>query len=471
MTATTKRHALVIGLARTGEAVARVLTREGWTVTVVEERSDAPGYPARRAAVRRAGARVEELTDPEAVAELVSTVDLVVPSPGVRPSHPAVVRARALDVPVRSEIDLAAERITVPLVAVTGTNGKTTTTDLITRMLVASGRRVVCGGNIGTPLLGLVDAAAKAEVVVAEVSSFQLELTTDSFRPRVAVLLNIADDHLDWHGSRAAYDAAKAKVFAHQRADDVLVVDVDDDGARAVATAAPGRVEAVTLTDLAEAWHVGSGTLRTPGGEAIVALDALGRRLPHDLSNALCAAAAVDLGGGLGALGASRDAMATVLGTYEPMAHRVQLVAESGGVRWFDDSKATNPHAVVHAAAAFESVVLLAGGLNKDLDLGRLRDSAPHVRAVVAFGAAAGEVEAVFAGLRPVQRAASMHDAVRRAGGLARPGDAVLLSPGCASFDMYPGGYTERGDDFAREVEALLDPAPADTESARQEAR
>jgi UDP-N-acetylmuramoylalanine--D-glutamate ligase len=466
------RRALAIGLAKTGEAVAQVLAREGWTVTVVEERPDAAGYAERRAAALAAGARVEEIRDPAAVAALVDSVDLVVPSPGVRPSHPAIVRARDLGVAVRSELDLAAERITAPLVAITGTNGKTTTTDLVTRMLRAGSpsRPIVCGGNIGTPLLALVDDAQAAAVVVAEVSSFQLDFTTDAFRPRVAVLLNVAPDHLEWHGTFAAYANAKAKVFAHQRDDDLLVVNGDDEEAVALARAARGQRVSVSVAaagDVAtRGWHVADGHLRTPDGVAFVAVAELRRALPHDLTNALCAAAAAH------AMDTSLDVIATTLRDYEPMPHRVQLVAEAGGIRWYDDSKATNPHAVVRAAAGFESVVLLAGGLNKDLDLGALRETAPHVRAVVAFGAAAGEVEDAFRDLRPVERAASMRDAVRRAAGLAQPGDAVLLSPGCASFDMYPGGYTERGADFAREVASLLhtESTRSQPEPARQEA-
>jgi UDP-N-acetylmuramoylalanine--D-glutamate ligase len=454
---------LCIGLAKTGEAVASVLTHAGDTVTVVEERPGGTDYATRREAVIALGARVIEAPDPGALEAAVDAADLVVPSPGVRPSHPALVRAEARGVPVRSELDLAAQRISAPLVAVTGTNGKTTTTDLITRILMAAGHRVVCGGNIGTPLLSLLDQAATADVVVAEVSSFQLEFTTEHFRPRVAVLLNVADDHLDWHGTPAAYGAAKAKVFAHQTADDVLVVNADDRAALALASTARSRTIPVTLhPPRPNAWTSDDDALRDANGGVVIDIQALRRRLPHDRTNALCAAAATDA---LGSVGADHATIAKVLEGYEPMAHRVELVADHEGVRWYDDSKATNPHAALRAIEAFPSVVLLAGGLNKDLDLGSLRAGADHVRAVVAFGSSADEVAAAFDGLRSVVRADSMHAIVHAAAALAQPGDAVLLSPGCASFDMYTGGYTERGDDFAREVRALLYGAPAARQS------
>jgi UDP-N-acetylmuramoylalanine--D-glutamate ligase len=452
------RSVLCVGLAKTGEAVATVLARDGARVTVVEEQPGGDLYAARADLVHQVGARLVERPDEATLDALVDAADLVVPSPGVRPSHHALRRAAQAGIAVRSELDLAAERIAargVPLVAITGTNGKTTTTDLTARVLERAGRRVVCGGNIGTPLLALADDVGSDAVVVAEVSSFQLEYTTAVFRPRVAVLLNVAPDHLEWHGTFAAYADAKAKLFAHQRDDDLLVVNFDDEVATALTAGHAAPRVFVTLRDNDTDWHVAGGALCTPDGTPIVRLSELRRNLPHDRTNALCATAAAH------SLGAPLDAAAAVLRDYEPMPHRVQLVAEHDGIRWYDDSKATNPHAVVRAASAFDSIVLLAGGLNKDLDLGALREVAPRVRAVVAFGAAAGEIEAAFAGARPVVRASSMHDVVRAAAELAQPGDVVLLSPGCASFDMYAGGYTERGDDFAREVRAVIDePSP-----------
>jgi len=284
------------------------------------------------------------------------------------------------------------------------------------------------------------------QVVVAEVSSFQLAFTTDAFAPDVAVLLNVAEDHLDWHGSPDAYARAKAEVFRHQVAAGLLVVNHDDAVALALAVDAPGAVV-----------HFGTG-LPTRGGYGVVGTDLVGPAgvlaavpasgAPHDVANALAAAAAAL------AVGADVDAVGRALAGFGGLAHRVQLVGEHGGVRWYDDSKATNPHATASALAGFDHAVLIAGGRNKGLDLGVLRAHAGRLRAVVAIGEAADEVEAAFAGAVPVVRAGSMHDVVCLAATHARAGDAVLLSPACASFDWYDS-YAARGDDFAREVAVL----------------
>jgi UDP-N-acetylmuramoylalanine--D-glutamate ligase len=336
------------------------------------------------------------------------------------------------------------------LVAVTGTNGKTTVTTLVDVMLRAAGVESVAAGNIGRPLL---DAAGDdVAVVVAEVSSFQLAFTTDAFAPDVAVLLNVAEDHLDWHGSTEAYAAAKAELFRHQRDDALLVVSRDDPVAARLAATAPGRVVSFgTGTPAAGDYGVIGDDLVGPVG-VLAPVPSSGA--PHDTANALAAAAAAL------EVGADADAVARALAGFGGLAHRVQLVGERGGVRYYDDSKATNPHATASALAGFEHAVLIAGGRNKGLDLAVLRAHAPQLRAVVAIGEAAGEVEAAFRDSVPVVRADSMRDAVDAASMHAQPGDAVLLSPACASFDWYES-YAARGDDFAREVAALIDePSP-----------
>jgi UDP-N-acetylmuramoylalanine--D-glutamate ligase len=439
-------RALVIGLAATGEAAARALRAEGWDVVVAE---DAPGgetFESRRTRVVEVGAELVAGPAPDWYAATVARVDLVVPSPLVKASHPAIVAARATGVPVRSEIDLAAERARAPIVAVTGTNGKTTVTSLTAAMLDASGLRAVAAGNIGRTLLEAV--GDDVDVLVAEVSSFQLAFT-ETFRPRVAVLLALAEDHLDWHGTFDDYVAAKARVFAQQRGDDLLVFDGDDPVATETACTARGRSVAVSLAARADAFHVAGEELRAPDGHTFATVHDMRRALPHDRTNALASAAAAF------AVGASEAGVRRALAEYQTMRHRVALVGEHGGVQYIDDSKATNPHATVHAVAAFDSVVLLAGGRNKGLDLSELARAAAPVRAVVAFGEAAPEIEAAFAGVRPVVSVTTMRDAVAEAAALARSGDVVLLSPACASFDAYPN-YGARGDDFAREVDALI---------------
>ena len=424
--------AVVVGLGVTGRAAVVHLVAAGWRVVVVEDSATA----ASAGEVAALGARLGDL-------EAVVGADLVVPSPGIGPAHPLYEAARRAGVPVVSEIELAWR--SAPdrrYVAVTGTNGKTTVTTLIAAMLSAAGIPAVAAGNIGVPLVSAV--AGPAEVVVVEASSFQLAYT-ERFRPHVAVWLNLAPDHLDWHPSLADYAAAKARIWANQGPGDVAVVNADDEAVLAAATGAPGRV--VTFGTGDADWSVVGGRLRGPGLD-VMAVGDLRRSLPHDVANVLAAmAAATAMGAGAGACAAGASRM-------EGLPHRVQLVGEAGGVHYYDDSKATTPAAVLAALRGFDSVVLIAGGRNKGLDLRPLAGEGHRLRAVVAIGEAAPEVEAALAPVAPVTVASSMADAVRRAKAAARPGDAVLLSPACASFDWYRS-YAERGDDFAAQVRAL----------------
>lgn len=430
--------ALVVGMGVTGEAVARHFLARGLSVVAVE---DAPTEATgERLARLGTGVAFEAAPAPGRLAELVAGADVIVPSPGVPHSHAVYRLAAAAGVPVVSEIELAARATDVPIVAVTGTNGKTTVTTLITEMLRTSGRHAVAAGNIGLPLVQAVEG--DADVFVAEVSSFQLEYTS-SFRPHVAVWLNVSEDHLDWHPSYDHYVAAKARIWANQREGDVAIVSADDEMVMRQARHAPAAV--ITFGIDTGDWRVSDGALTAPDGEEIVSVAGLPRALPHDLANDLAATAATIAAGG------TLDACRAVLRNFSGLPHRVQLVGDAGGVKYYDDSKATTPASVVAATRGFESVVLIAGGRNKGLSMSPLAQLAEHVRAVVAIGEASSDVEAAFAGVRPVVRAASMREAVARARELARDGDVVLLSPGCASFDWYRN-YAERGDDFAEAV-------------------
>ncbi len=441
-------RALVVGLGVAGEAGARRLAERGWSVTVVEDR---PGEAsrARAGALAASGVTTLETPSPATLAALVDQVDLVVPSPGVPAAHPAIAAALAAGVDVWSEFELAARWSAVPLVAITGTNGKTTVTTLVERMLTATGLRTVAAGNNDLPLVDAIAGEADLDVVVVEASSFRLEFTR-SFRPRVSSWLNHAEDHLDWHGTMERYTAAKARIWACQGPDDVAVANAEDP----VVMKAAGDVRARLVTFGLEHgdWRVADGCLLMPDGQALLAVDDLWRRLPHDLGNALAAAAVAC------AAGADLEAVRQTLRAFRGLPHRVCLVAEHDGVRFYDDSKATDPHAAAAAVAGFPSVVLIAGGRNKGLDLSALAGAGDRVRAVVAMGEAAEEVEAAFAsagaadaGAVPVARASTMDEAVAAARAAATPGDVVLLSPGCASYDWY-SSYAERGDDFARAV-------------------
>jgi UDP-N-acetylmuramoylalanine--D-glutamate ligase len=447
--------ALVVGFGVTGRAVARALVGSGASVAIVD---DAPSGAA-QAAAQSLGLELVAGADRDTLTKLVGDADVVVPSPGVPVGHPVFALAASAGVPVISEIELAWRRLAARgvgapmLVAVTGTNGKTTVVTMVTAMLVASGRPAVAAGNIGLPLIDAVET--DAEVVVAEVSSFQLQFT-DGFRPAVSCWLNAAEDHLDWHPSMAHYLAAKARIWAFQGPGDIAVANRDDPTVRASVSSGGGPPAGVVRrwfsTTAAADFMVdrGQGVISGPEGE-IASLRAMARTLPHDLANAVAAAAVA------GAAGATRAGTGAALIAFEGLPHRVQLVAEAGGVRWFDDSKATTPASVLAAVAGFDSVVLIAGGRNKGLDLGVLAATAPPVHAVVAIGEAGPEVEAAFAGVVPVAPVATMAEAVAVAGRVAAPGDVVLLSPGCASFDWYRS-YAERGNDFAALVVAQLTP-------------
>jgi UDP-N-acetylmuramoylalanine--D-glutamate ligase len=433
-------RALVIGLGVAGESAARALLAHGWDVVLVEDRPT-DVVRARAAALGLALVEAPSATD---VATIVDGVDLLVPSPPVPYAHPAIQHAIATGTKVWTEFELAAQWSDVPMVAITGTDGKTTVTTLVERMLVASGLRTMSVGNNETPLVDVLDR--DLDVVVVEASSFRLQFI-ETFRPVVGVWLNLAPDHLDWHGSMEHYGAAKARIWENQTPDDLAVANAEDAEVMRYVRRAHSRLE--TFGYRIGDWHLEGNRLVQPDGEELLTTSALWRSLPHDCTNVLAASAAA-----LGA-GATLDGVRDALRAFRGLPHRVSLVSDHDGVRWYDDSKATGPNAVHAAVRGFPSVVLIAGGRNKGLDLHELADDAEHIRAVVAIGESAPLVEAAFAGTRPVVTATSMDDAVARAAELARKGDAVLLSPGCASYDWYTS-YAERGDDFARAVRELV---------------
>jgi UDP-N-acetylmuramoylalanine--D-glutamate ligase len=425
---------LVAGLGVSGEAAARRLKTLG-VVLVVHDFSD-------DALVRERATRLEAARVSLGTFDL-DGVELVVTSPGVQERAPVLEAARAAGIPIWSEVELAWRSARAPILGVTGTNGKTTTTRMITAALRASGYRAKAAGNIGTPLCDAV--AGEAEVIVAELSSFQLRHVV-SFRAPVGVLLNLSADHLDWHGTFDAYARAKARLFESQGPDDLAVVYAEDVCVRLVSS--PAR--------LLRFWPgapppggagVIHGWITVPQGRIVEARRLRARGRGH-LADAVAAAAAAC------ELGADAARVGEALADFAALPHRMELIAEVGGVAFVNDSKATNPHATLAALEAMTGAVLIAGGRNKGLDLSALA-AARGVRAVVAIGEAAGEVAEAFA-LAPVrvERASSMDEAVERAAALASPGDSVLLSPACASFDMF-ADYRARGEAFRAAVKRI----------------
>jgi UDP-N-acetylmuramoylalanine--D-glutamate ligase len=438
---------LVLGLGVTGRAVLRALVDHGEGAVAADDRPTDEG----RALADELGVALVEAPDGERLARLVESVGAVVPSPGIPDHHPVFETARRASVPVLSEFDLATRWDDRPVVAITGTDGKTTVTELARRMFEAGGRRAAAVGNTEVPFVAAIDDPT-VDVFVVEASSFRL-LHSHHFAPDVGTWLNLAPDHLDpggvgSHASLEAYIAAKARLWKDQAPDQVAIGNLDDPVVSAELGRAVARQVTFGLGPSADN-HVDGERLVLDTGEVLAEAGELHRSFPHDLANALAAAATVVHGGGT--VAGARGALLAFRG----LPHRVSWVGEAGGVGWYDDSKATAPHATLAAVRSFPSVVLIAGGRNKGLDLSELAEEDDHIRAVVAIGEAAPDVAAAFDGRRPVRTATSMDEAVAEAASLARPGDVVLLSPACASFDWYRS-YGERGDDFVRAVEEHL---------------
>lgn len=430
-------RAVVVGLGVAGASAARVLAAEGATVRVSEVRPDPPGGDELRAE------GIEVLAGGHEPRHLDGAT-LVVVSPGVPPHAPVVRWASERKISVWGEMELGARLATMPYLAVTGTNGKTTTTGMLVRCLRASGIDAAACGNIGDPF----PAAARGayEALVVEVSSFQLAMQS-SFHPRVSVLLNLSPDHLDWHGGFEAYREAKARVFALQTEDDVHVGNRDDEVAAAVSRTAPCEVRWFTLGSPASEGAGWAGD-RLVGAWSGADLGPVEPDTPAMRADAAAAATAAH------AFGVPDRAIAAGLATFVPERHRGETVAEVDGVRFVDNSKATNPHAALAAVGAADGVVLIAGGDAKGVDLSPLGALAPRLAAVVALGASAGEVVAIFEELVPVRAAGSIEEAVSLAFEAAPPGGTVLLAPACASWDMFRD-YQERGERFAAAARAL----------------
>ena len=439
-------RAVVVGAGVAGSSVARVLMAEGATVRVTEVLPESELSTA--AALRDAG--VEMLTGGHDPSHLDGAT-LVVTGPGVPARAPVLGWARARGLPVWSEMELGARLAEVPYIGVTGTNGKTTTTAMIEACLRADGIDAVACGNIGHPFPEA--ALEEREALVVECSSFQLRMQ-ESFHPRVSVLLNLAPDHLDEHGSFEAYGDAKARIFARQLQGDTHVGPSDDEIAAARSSGAPCDVvwfRAGPPGD-GEVGYDADGLVSRLTGDPVRLGDPLrsGDAVPSSgLRADAAAAAAASLAYGVSAL-----AVAAALAGFTPAPHRGQVTAEVDGVRFIDDSKATNVHAALAALDAVGDAVLIAGGLAKGVDLSPLATRADRLRAVVAIGAAAPAVASAFEGIRPVEHAGSIELAVRAAFELARPGGTVVLAPACASWDQFRD-YAERGDRFTAAARGL----------------
>ncbi len=447
------RRVTVVGLARSGLAACRLLLALGAKVTATDLRPAEALDPAVEA-LAAAGVRLHLGGHPP---EAFAGAELCVVSPGVPAAHEALRACRARGTPVIGELELAWRAMTAEVIAVTGTNGKTTTTALVGALLADAGRPVVVAGNIGRPLAGEVLGLPADALVVAEVSSFQLE-TAERFRPAVAALLNLTPDHLDRHGSLAAYTEAKARIFRRQGPADWAVLNADDPGAAGLAPRVPGRRLWFSRTqDVAEGACVREGwvVLRLDGAERRVCpLQEIPLRGSHNLENVLAAVACAAWAG------IPPERLRVAIRGFPGVAHRIEWVRAIGGVAFYNDSKGTNVDATLKALAAFEEpIVLIAGGRDKGQDFAPLgRGAAGRVKAAVLIGEGRAALRRALAPVTAVHEADSLAAAVRTAFAVAAPGDVVLLSPACASFDMFRD-YEHRGEAFKAEVHALAERA------------
>jgi len=438
---------VVVGAARSGVAAAALLVRRGAQVTLTDLKSSIPdgGELARIGVTLALGTNDTPAID---------QADLIVTSPGVPLEIASIVAARRRGVPVIGELELASRWLRGRVVAITGTKGKSTTTTLVGRMLKEAGRRVLVGGNIGVPLSAQVDQSTDDTVHVVEASSFQLE-ATDTFHPWVAALLNLSADHLDRHPDEASYAAAKARIFANQTADDWTVVNADNDRALDLAAVSCGRRLTYGIDRISDAdifverdfiWQ------RTSEGQTpLVPLSSVRLAGRHMLSN-VAAASAISH-----AAGATGVAMARALEGFTGLEHVMEPVATIGGVRFVNDSKATNIDAAARSIESFDRVVAILGGRYKGGAFEDLREPlAARGKGVVAIGEARPLVVRALADTVPVREAGSMADAVAAGLEMARPDGVVLLAPACSSFDMFTD-YADRGRRFKEEVLKIVE--------------
>jgi UDP-N-acetylmuramoylalanine--D-glutamate ligase len=438
------KKVLVVGLGKSGLAAALFLRRQGALVTVSDVRSA-------DALARDIPALLEEGVMVEAGGHGLLTFrrqDLIVVSPGVPLDTPELVQVKKFGLPIVGELELAARFLKGKILAITGSNGKTTTTSLCGDILADAGLEVRVGGNIGLPVIALVDESRDDGWSVLEVSSFQLE-TIDTFRPQIAVILNITPDHLDRHGSFTNYVAAKERIFANQTEEDALVLNADDEAASRCAARARSRIFWFSRKRIVRQGafvHEGAILYRETENSApefILQVDAIPLKGSHNVENVLAAVCAGRLAG------ASPGEIRSVVEHFQAVEHRLEYVTSVDGVEYYNDSKATNVDAAMKAVAAFPARIhLILGGKDKDSDYRVLKPLIQErVKAVYTIGTAATKIASQIEGAAPIVDAGTLDAAVAAAAEAAQPGDVVLLAPACSSFDQFQN-YEHRGQVF-----------------------
>lgn len=443
------KRVLVVGLGKSGVASALFLKAHGARVTVSDTKSsdqlrdEIPLLLDHGIAVETGGHGERTFRGQ----------DLIVVSPGVPVDAPPLVQARASGEPVIGEVELAAQHLPGPIVAITGSNGKTTTTSLTGDIITAGGFPTVVGGNIGTPAISLVERAARETVIVLEISSFQLE-TIQTFRPKVAVILNITPDHLDRHRTFETYVEAKARIFENQQASDFAILNEDDPTCLTLA----GRTRAQVFwfsrkKEVKQGTYVESGRIlfRDGAGQReIMLVSEIRLKGAHNVENVLAGICAGVL------MGVAPDKIRQAVRDFKAVEHRLEYVTTIKGVEYYDDSKATNVDATIKALESFPANIhLILGGKDKGSDYRVLNDLLrQRVKRVYTIGAAAEKIESHIKGAAEIVHAETLDNAIRRASAVAQPGDIVLLAPACASFDQFQS-YNHRGRVFKEVVHAL----------------
>ena len=428
------QRVLVVGLGESGKAAVRFLASRGAVVAATDSLPEHKLASTARE-LRDLGVRLDLGGHAES---LFIEQDLIIPSPGVPWDLPELSRAREQGVRVAGELEVAASFLRGPVIGVTGTNGKTTTTALIGHMMLAAGWKAQTGGNIGTPVLAMVDSSSDDGWNVLELSSFQLE-AMQSFRSRIAVVLNVTPDHLDRHHSFEAYAAAKARILRPQTQDDHVVLNADDESCRRFAESVGSRICWFSRTQSVSAGAWVQGSWIVFGGRRVVETE-LPIRGPHNLENALAAVAACSLAG------VATEDIAAAAVSFRPVEHRLEFVRTVDGVDYYNDSKATNVEAASKAIQAFEGGLwVILGGSDKGGDYRSLKDHlSPRACGVLLIGSTAEKIQRQLDGRVPSHRLGTLEAALEFAKAHATPGQTVLLAPACASFDQFDN-YRHRG--------------------------
>jgi UDP-N-acetylmuramoylalanine--D-glutamate ligase len=442
------KRLLVVGLARTGVATSLFCAARGAAVTATDSRPE-----------KEIGAEIAKLHAAGVTLELGGhhertflAQELIIPSPGVPADAPLLQSARAKGITIWSEIELAYRFLKGRLIGITGSNGKTTTTSLVDHILKGAGYSTILAGNIGTPLIGRVDASRDDTITMLELSSFQLELI-ETFRPNIGVFLNLTADHLDRHRTIAAYGAAKARLFENQTEEDFAVLNADDSATTPYAPSLPQVYWFSREQRVAQGAYLLSGEIifrRNGREEAVLKREDIALPGAHNLENVLAAVAAARI------VGADVNAIARGVRSFAGVEHRLEFVAEIGGVRYYNDSKATNVDATLKALDAFSGrILVILGGKDKGSDFTELQKPLRE-KAILALlvGAAAEKIEKQITGNVAIERAGTIERAVEIASHAAQPGDVVLLAPACASFDQFQN-FEHRGRVFKELVRQL----------------